>query len=266
MSARHTLSVIIIAMNEADRIRPCLESVAGLADEIIVLDSGSSDDTVAICREFTDQVFVTDWPGDGIQKQRALDKACMEWVLRIDADERVSPKLGDEIRTILAQQTIAETAFRIPWATYVFGRYLTNGQNGAFHTNLFRREGAHYGDNFVHGGVHPAPGPRRKLRGVLYHDAWRGYRHVLQKFSDYACHAANRKYDLGETSGLGKAVAHAAWRFFSIYVLKGGFKDGSRGLLMAIVYSQYVFNKYAALWAQHQPGLPSPDNWKPPAE
>lgn len=266
MSARHTLSVIIIAMNEADRIRPCLESVAGLADEIIVLDSGSSDDTVAICREFTDQVFVTDWPGDGIQKQRALEKATMQWVLRIDADERVSPELREEIAAILVQEQIEETGFRIPWATYVFGRYLQRGQNGAYHINLFRREGAHYSDNFVHAGLHTAPGPRRKLRGALYHDAWRSYRHILQKFSDYACHSAQRMYDDGKTGGLGQAIVHAAWRFFSIYVLKGGFRDGSRGLLMAIVYSQYVFNKYAALWALREPGLPSPDDWKPPVD
>ena len=265
MSAKHTLSVIIVAMNESDRIRPCLESVAELADEIIVFDSGSSDDTVAICREFTEQVFVTDWPGDGIQKQRALDKATMQWVLRIDADERVSPELRAEITDILKQEQIDETGFRIPWATYVFGRYLQRGQNGAYHTNLFRREGAHYSDNFVHAGLHTAPGKRRKLLGVLYHDAWRSYRHVLLKFGDYAVHAADRKHSDGETGGLGQALGHAAWRFFSIYVLKGGFKDGSRGLLMAVVYSQYVFNKYAALWALRQPGLPSPDNWNPPA-
>ena len=92
------------------------------------------------------------------------------------------------------------------------------------------------------------------------------YRHVLQKFGDYACHSADHKHDRGESGGLGKAIAHAVWRFFSVYLLKGGFKDGSRGLLMAIVYSQYVFNKYAALWALRQPGLPSPDNWKPPAD
>ena len=216
MSTRHTLSVIIIAMNEADRIRPCLESVAEVADEIIVLDSGSSDDTVTICREFTEQVFVTDWPGDGIQKQRALEKASMQWVLRIDADERVSPELRAEIDAILGQEHIEETGFRIPWATYVFGRYLQRGQNGAYHINLYRREGAHYSDNVVHAGLRTAPGQRRKLRGALYHDAWRGYRHVLQKFGDYACHAAERKHGDGESGGLGSAIVHAAWRFFSV--------------------------------------------------
>ncbi len=264
MSRRHTLSVIIIAMNEADRIRPCLESVAGLADEIVVLDSGSSDDTPAICREFTDRVYETDWPGDGIQKQRALERATGEWVLRIDADERVSPELRAEIEAILAREHIAESGFRIPWATYVFGRYLQRGQNGAYHTNLFRREGARYSDNFVHAHLNTAPGPRGKLRGVLYHDAWRSYRHVLQKFGDYACHAAAHKHAQHERGGLGKALGHALWRFFSVYVLKGGFRDGSRGLLMAALYSQYVFNKYAALWALRQPGLPSPDGWRPP--
>ena len=264
MSQKHTLSVIIIAMNEADRIRPCLESIAKLADEIIVLDSGSSDSTPDICREFTDQVYITDWPGDGVQKQRALDKASKDWVLRVDADERVSPELQREIESILDQDTIEETGFRIPWATYVFGEYLSSGQNGAYHMNLFKREGASYKPNFVHGGLKTAPGPRRKLKGVLYHDAWRSYRHVLQKFSDYAWHAGNHKHQTGETSSIAKALLHASWRFINIYFIKGGFHDGNRGLLMAILYSQYVFNKYATLWAVRQPGLPSPDGWKPP--
>ena len=92
------LSVIVIVKDEEDRIADCLSSVSGIADEIIVLDSGSSDNTVEICNQFTDKVFETDWPGYVKQKQRALEKATGEWVLSIDADERLTPELADEIQ------------------------------------------------------------------------------------------------------------------------------------------------------------------------
>lgn len=252
-------------MNEADRIRACLESVAGLADEIIVLDSGSTDRTVEICREYTDLVFTTDWKGDGIQKQRALEKATMDWVLRIDADERLSPELQSEIRRILNQDTIQETAFRIPWATYCFGEYLTHGENGTSHWNLFRRESAEYDREVVHATLTFRDGPSGQLRGRLYHDANRDFRHLLFKLNDYAFFAAAQMSGKGKKGGLTRALGHAAWRFFKVYVLKRGFLDGRRGLMMAILYSQYVFNKYAALWIKTQPGLPDQDDWQAPS-
>ena len=166
------LSVIIIARDEADRIRPCLESVRELADEIIVFDAGSTDGTADICREYTDRVFVKpDWPGDGVQKQRALAQATGEWVLLIDADERVSPELQDEIQALLATDDIVESAFYIRWATFVFGRYLTRGECGVAHRNLFRREGASFSPVVVHSVLTPAPGPTGRLRGRILHDS-----------------------------------------------------------------------------------------------
>ena len=109
------LSVIIIAQDEADRIEPCLQSVANWADEIIVLDSGSSDNTVEIARRYTDKVFETDWPGYGPQKQRALEKASCDWVLSIDADERVSPELRHDIDAALTASPEC-VGYRTPWA------------------------------------------------------------------------------------------------------------------------------------------------------
>jgi glycosyltransferase involved in cell wall biosynthesis len=252
-------------MNEADRIRACLESVEGLADEIIVLDGGSSDRTIEICQEYTDLVFATDWRGDGIQKQRALEKATREWVFRIDADERVSPELRNEIHRILNQDTIRETAFRVRWATYCFGRYLTRGENGARHWNFFRRESARYDQKFVHATLAIDPGPTGRLGGRLYHDASRDYRHLLVKLNDYAFYSASQLKARGRRGSIGRAMAHSLWRFLKVYVLKLGFLDGRRGLMMAILYSQYVFNKYAAVWAEGQPALPDQDDWRPPS-
>lgn len=260
MRAKHSLSVIVIAKDEADRIRGCLDSVKDLADEMIVLDANSTDGTVEICREYTDQVFVTeDWPGDGIQKQRALEKATKEWVLRIDADERVSPDLRTEIEAILAQETIEEAAFRISWATYFFGKYLTRGECGASHWNLFRREGAAFESVVVHSRLLAAPGPRRTLKGRLLHDANRSMRHFLERLVDYACLAASDRAARGKTSSLPVAFVRSWWRFFTAYVLKRGFLDGWRGLLVATLYSNYVFNKYAALWSEAHSALPARD-------
>jgi glycosyltransferase involved in cell wall biosynthesis len=265
VAKKHSLSVLVVAMNEADRIRACLKSVEGLADEIIVFDGGSSDRTMEICREFTDRVFAKDWKGDGVQKQRALDKATKEWVFRIDADERMSPELKDEIAGVLNQDTIREVAFRVPWATYCFGRYLTHGENGTSHWNFFRRKAAHYDRSVVHATLSLGDGPKGKLRGRLYHDANRDYGHLLSKLNDYASGAAAQMNAKGRRGGIARALFHAAWRFIKVYVLRLGFLDGRRGLMMAILYSQYVFNKYSALWAKRRPGLPDQDDWQPPA-
>ncbi len=117
------LSVIVIVKDEADRITDCLSSVTDIADEIIILDSGSSDNTVEICKQFTEKVFETDWPGYGKQKQRALDKATGDWVLSIDADERLTPGLADEIDAVIKSDP-EEVAFKMQWAVVAFGKQL----------------------------------------------------------------------------------------------------------------------------------------------
>lgn len=254
---RHSLSVIIIASNEADRIRAALESVARLADEIVVVVSNSTDGTADICREYTESVVVTpDWPGDGVQKQRALERATGEWVLRIDADERLSPDLRDELSSLLASESIAETAFTVPWATYVFGRYLTHGECGVRHLNLFRREGSSFSSIVVHSELTPAPGPVGALTGRLLHDAHRSLHHLLVKLADYACLAGASRAASGGGGSLAGAFAKSWARFFKAYVLRLGFLDGWRGLLIATLYSHYVFNKHAAAWVERYPSLP----------
>lgn len=122
----HTLSVIIISFNEEDRIRNCLESVKDVADEIIVVDSGSVDKTVEIAREYTDKVIVTDWPGYGPQKQRALDLATGDWVLSIDCDEVLDARMQQALHELMNQSRIAEVAFKLPWGLL----YMESGWTG----------------------------------------------------------------------------------------------------------------------------------------
>ena len=246
------LSVIVIVKDEADRIADCLSSVAGIAGEIIVLDCGSSDNTVEICRQFTDKVFETDWPGYGKQKQRALDKATGDWVLSIDADERLTPALADEIDAVIKSKP-EEVAFKMQWAVVAFGKQLNHGRSARFVSRLFRRTGAHFTDAIVHEKVLFSEGKIGKLKNRLLHYSIRDYEHLMSKSCQYAWLGGKKRYDAGKKGGgLWGASVRAILVFLQIYILRGGFLDGSVGFLIAVNYSQGAFNKYAALWSLRQ--------------
>ena len=244
-----SLSVTVITKNEEDRIADCLSSVAEIADEIIVLDSGSEDKTVEICKRYTDKVFITDWPGYGIQKQRALEKAGGEWVLAIDADERLTPELADEICRVL-DSSPQEVAFKTKWAVVVFGKQLNYGRSARYVLRLFRREGARFSNDVVHEKVILPDGKVGKLNHRLLHYSIRDYEHLMYKNSLYAWLGGKKRFDKGKTGGgLWGASVRAILVFIQIYIFRRGFLDGSVGYLMAVMYSQAAFNKYAALWS-----------------
>jgi len=245
---KQRLSVSLIAMNEADRIEQCLDSVAGWADEIVVLDSGSTDDTVAIARGYTDQVYETDWPGYGIQKQRALEKTNGDWVIAIDADEVLTPELRRDIDYALNDQPNC-IAYRLPWAVTIYGYRLDFGRSGRAPLRLFRREGARFSEDQVHETVILPKGKVGKLHGRLLHYTHRDYGHASYKNAHYAWLGAQKRFDRGKMGGgLFMALVRSIWTFFLIYVLRLGFLDGRVGFLMAMMYSQNSFNKYAGLW------------------
>lgn len=248
MTPMHKLSVIIIAKDEADRIGRCLESVAPIAGEIIVLDSGSRDNTVEIARRYTDRVYVTDWPGYGPQKQRALQKSTGEWVLSIDADEALSTELQQEIDAMLRSGTDA-LGFKLPWAVHVFGQTLNYGRSSRAPLRLFRREGARFSDDIVHEKVILPKGPVKKMRGRLLHYTHRDFGHYLTKNREYAWLGARRRYRAGKRGlGLTGATLRALWTFIQVYIARLGFLDGRVGFLVAVMYAQGSFNKYAGLW------------------
>ncbi len=245
---RQSLSVTIIAQDEADRIEPCLQSVANWADEIIVLDSGSSDNTVDIARQYTDKVFETDWPGYGPQKQRALEKARCDWVLSIDADERVSPELRHDIDAALTDNPEC-VGYRTPWAVMLYGHRMDFGRSARSPRRLFKREGARFTDAQVHEHVVLAPGKKGTLEGRLYHYTHRDYGHALQKSAKYAWLGGQKRFAEGKWGGgLPVAALRSLWNFILIYFLRLGFLDGPVGFVVAVTYAQGAFNKYAALW------------------
>ncbi len=246
---KHTLSVILITKNEADRVEPCLQSVVNIADEIIVLDSGSTDETVSICKKYTDNVEITDWPGFGKQKQRALDKATCDWVLSIDADEALDEKMQAALLALLAQNKIEKDAYKLPWGVTLYGKTLKYGRSARSVLRLFKRQGARYTLDEVHETVIPSGGKIGELKGLLLHYTHRDYKHGMDKAADYAWLGAQKYHRKGKKSGgLLLALLRAIWTFLLIYIIRRGFLDGSIGFIMAMTYAQVNFNKYVGLW------------------
>ncbi|WP_279152765.1 glycosyltransferase family 2 protein, partial [Photobacterium iliopiscarium] len=253
MANKHSLSVILITKNEADRVELCLQSIVDIADEIIVLDSGSTDETVAICQRYTDNVTVTDWPGFGKQKQRALDKASGDWVLSIDADEALDEKMQQALISLLTQDTITATAYRLPWGVTLYGKTLKYGRSARSVLRLFKRDGAHYTLDEVHETVIPSAGTTAVLKGLLLHYTHRDYGHGLDKAAQYAWLGSKKYHRKGKKShGLVLALLRAIWTFILIYIIRRGFLDGSVGFIVAMTYAQVSFNKYVGLWLLEQ--------------
>lgn len=247
-----TLSITIITKNEADRIVDCLESVAGWADEIIVLDSGSTDNTVEIAKRYTDKVYETDWPGYGPQKQRALEKAECDWVFSLDADERLTTQLREDIDIALSTETDC-TAYEMPWAVTIYGKRLDHGRSARNVLKMFRREGGRFSNDLVHEHIIPAAGKTGLLGGRLLHLTHRDYGHALYKNAHYAWLGAQKRFEKRKfCGGLFLAVLRGCWTFFHVYFLRLGFLDGRIGFLQAALYAQVSFNKYVGLWTLYQ--------------
>jgi (heptosyl)LPS beta-1,4-glucosyltransferase len=249
VTRRHSLSVIVICKDEADRIGRCLGSVAGWADEIIVLDSGSRDDTVAISRRFTDRVEETDWPGYGVQKQRALDRARGDWVLSMDADEYLSDDLRKEIDQVLAQPQPEHQAYTLSWLTHAFGQALHFGHWSRTPLRLFRRDLARFTPAKVHEKVvMPKTARLGLLESPLHHHVFRGVDHARAKLRRYAelqaaeRHARGRRVRFALTPWL-----RALFNLLDNYFLRMALLDGRGGVRMTLLHARYTFDKYALL-------------------
>lgn len=233
------LSVIIIAKNEAFNIRRCLESVQW-ADEVIVLDSGSEDDTVAIAKQYTDKVYTTDWQGYGIQKQRALSYASGDWVLNLDADESVSEQLKQAIQTKMASQQA--DAYRIPILMHFYGKPLRYSASPSRHIRLFKREGAQYSADLVHEKVQlPADARVQQVQEPIIHHSFRDVSHMLYKLNRYSSYSAQTRLEQAKTGRLSTTLLSVLWMFLRCYIFQRGFLDGKEGLLFAIYKAEGTF-------------------------
>ena len=240
------LSVTIITKNEAADIGAALASVA-FADERIVVDAHSTDDTVAIARQRAERVIVRDWAGYIDQKNYAASQASHDWILSLDADERVTPALADEIKTTLAAAQ-AHHAYRIPRVTWHLGRWIrTTDWYPDHQLRLYDRRSAQWTGKYVHESV-TVRGTVGQLRHELQHYAYRDIADHLETMDRYTTLAARQMYESGRRAGVWQVGGHPPLAFLRNYVARGGFKDGVAGLVISAMNAYYVFLKFAKLW------------------
>jgi glycosyltransferase involved in cell wall biosynthesis len=240
------LSVTVITKNEAADIGNTLESVR-FADEVIVVDSHSVDDTVAIARRHTDRVVVRDWAGYIDQKNYAASLAAHDWILSVDADERVTPELAAEIRVRL-QSDPREAAFRIPRVTWHLGRWIrTTDWYPDYQLRLYDRRSAQWTGGYVHESV-TVRGQTGQLRGELQHYAYRDVADHLETIDRYTTLAARQMHEDGRRAGLLQLAGHPPLAFLRNYLAHGGIRDGIPGFVISALNAYYVFLKFAKLW------------------
>ena len=242
------LSVILITRNEEANIAECLASV-GFADELVVVDSGSSDATVERARAAGARVLqTTDWPGFGPQKNRALDLASQPWVLSLDADERVTPELREELLALLRQGQPAGEVWSVPRLSSYCGQFMRHG--GWYPdrvVRLFRRGAARFSDDLVHERLVTTQ-PVRPLRHHLLHYTYRDLEAMLHKMNSYSTAGAQMMRTAGRRGSLGQAVGRGLWAFVRSYVLRLGFLDGRMGFVLAFSAAENTYYKYLKSW------------------
>jgi (heptosyl)LPS beta-1,4-glucosyltransferase len=253
-----TLTLALIVKNESDSIEQCLASCKGLVDEIIVVDSGSIDNTQDIALAHGAKVWMHDqWQGFGQQRRIAQNYATCDWILWLDADERLSPELKHNIQQAI-QSADQQTLFELNLLPWVFGRFIRHsGWHPDRKIRLYPRALTSYNDSPVHERVIvPARSNIKKLDGDILHFTYRDMQHYLVKSANYAQLWAQQRELQGKKSSLMQGLVHGAGCFLKMYVLKAGFLDGKQGFLLAILSAHSTFVKYADLWVRHQPKKP----------
>ena len=244
------LTATVITRDEASNIAAALQSISW-ADEIVVVDSGSTDDTVALASARGVRVMSRTWPGYVDQKNYAASVATHDWIFSLDADERVTPALAGEIREIVAGNP-AERAFRVPRVTFHLGRWVRTTDFYPDHqTRLYDRRSARWQGKYVHESV-VADGPVGQLKHELQHYSYRDLSDHLDRINQYSTLAAQQMYEGGRRAGAVDLLLHPPAAFLRNYVLRGGFADGVAGLTISLVNAYSVLLKFAKLWELQQ--------------
>jgi glycosyltransferase involved in cell wall biosynthesis len=239
------LTVTVITRDEASNIGAALDSVAW-ADETVVVDSGSTDATVSIARERGARVFVREWPGFSAQKNHAAGEAAHDWILSVDADERVTPELAAEVRSILAAEPAAR-AYAVPRVSFYLERWVrTTDWYPDHQVRLYDRRSARWVGDCVHEHL-AVDGPVARLRSELQHFPYRDISHHLQTMDRYTTLAVRQMVADGRRAGAASLIARPLGAFLRNYLLHGGWRDGGVGLTVSVLNSYYVFLKFAKL-------------------
>ncbi|OAN17001.1 lipopolysaccharide biosynthesis protein [Photobacterium jeanii] len=250
---RATLSVVLIAKNAATTLHACLESVQW-ADEIILLDSGSDDNTTEIASQFGAKVYSNlDWQGYGKQRQIAQQYATCDYTFMIDTDEAVTLELKASIEAVLTQSIKNNVIYSCARRNWFLGRYMYHcGWYPDRVMRLYQTQERSYNDNLVHEAVDTTGATVVNLDGDLLHQTCTNFADFQQKQLTYARNWAQDRFQQGKKVGFGSAFSHAIGAFLKTYLLRKGVLDGAHGLLLSIIIAQYTFNKYIALWSLQQ--------------
>jgi glycosyltransferase involved in cell wall biosynthesis len=259
------LTVLIPCKNEARNIRACLESVRSLADELLVADSGSTDRTMDIAREFDARIIEREYINSANFKNWAIPQATHDWILVVDADERVTPALAEEIRALLSGTPDCD-GYRIYRRNFFFGHPIDySGWQSDRVLRLFRKSVCRYQDRHVHADVIVDTGKIGVLKAKLEHYTYWTFDQYFEKFGRYTTWSAEDRLARGERPSLWRLFFAPKMRFVRHFVLKLGFLDGKKGYILSQLAAFSVFTRYAKMW-QMREGLPQPDDAAPQQE
>lgn len=240
-----SLSVCILTKNEGHNIEACLQSIASIANEIIIIDSESTDNTIEICKRYTDNIITQPWLGCGPQREIVYNQATSDWVLFLDADERVSNKLAAEIATVLKNPQ--HSAYEIPFHSYYCGKRIRFGDwMNEKHTRLLKRNQCKVIPRLVHFGL-DINGKVGKLRNSITHYSFPNIATVINKMHTYSTAGALHYHSKGKRTSMLNAVGHGFFTFIRSYVLRLGFLDGRFGFMLAVSNAEGSYYKYVKL-------------------
>ena len=228
-----------------------MASLDGLATQIVVVDTQSTDRTLAIAQRYGALISSPpDWPGFGPQKNRALDLASEDWVLSLDADERLTAELRAEIMGVLDKPQT--DCYAIPRLSWYCGRFMRHsGWTPDYVDRLFKRGSARFSSDLVHERLIPK-GPVLRLKNQMLHYSFMNLAQVQEKMERYSTASAQQAFARGKTASPLKAIVHGAWSFFRTYILRAGFLDGPQGFSLACSNAQGTYLRYMKLWRLNQ--------------
>ena len=240
-----SLSVGLITYNEERRLGRTLESIKNIADEIIIVDSNSTDNTVEIAKEYGAKLYVENWKGYGLQKNSVIEKCTKDWILLIDADEVISSDLSKKILEVIKEGK--EELYDINFTSVCFGKKIKHGGwSGSYRIRLFKNGIGKYNDNVVHESFE-TKGIKGKLAEEIFHYSYEDLSDYLSKFNRYTSEGAKEYHKRGKKANFFGIVINPIFKFIRMYFFRLGFLDGVEGLLLAILSSNYTMVKYYKL-------------------
>ena len=240
------VSVTIITLDEEEHIGPAIDSAAW-ADEVLVVDSGSTDRTMEIARSKGARVLTRAWTGYVDQKNFAADQAAHDWIFSLDADERIPPPLAQEITSIVAKEP-PYRGYRVPRVTFHLGRWIrTTDFYPDYQMRLYDRRTGRWQGRYVHESV-KVDGPTSQLTQDIEHYSFRDLRDQIKRINQYSTLSAMQMYEAGRRTGPIEIVVHPPAAFLRNYVLRRGFMDGTAGLLISLLNAWGVGLKFMKLW------------------